>query len=252
MATPDESRLPHAALLQLKRWNTPTVYNGWEQITKHNAARDAFNLEEVRDFMPQMGPMVGYAVTVVIQPGNPEPPKRNPNAWSEYRAYIASVPGPKIVVVQDLDKPAVYGAFWGEVNSSIHRALGCVGTIIDGAIRDLDEMNSAGFKALARRLCVGHAHSFPVKWNCPVDVFGRTIEPGQLIHADKHGFLAVPREDEAALLDAAQFMDANECKTIIPASATPGGADKVLDAINAAGRDFQAAAHAKFGRKGEW
>ena len=55
--------LSHAQLLQLKRWNTPTVYNGWEQTSRCNAGRDGFNLEETRDFMPQMGPMVGYAVT---------------------------------------------------------------------------------------------------------------------------------------------------------------------------------------------
>jgi len=60
--------LPPGDLLELKRWNTPTIYNGWEQITRHNAAADAFNLEETRDYMPQMGPMVGYAVTVICQP----------------------------------------------------------------------------------------------------------------------------------------------------------------------------------------
>jgi len=98
--------LSHADLLQLKRWNTPTIYNGWEQITRHDAAADGFNLEEVRDFMPQMGPMVGYAVTVHFEPSSPAHPKRNPQAWSEYGATIASVPGPKIVVVQDLDKRA--------------------------------------------------------------------------------------------------------------------------------------------------
>lgn len=166
--------LPHSDLLQLKRWNTPTIYNGWEQLTKHNAARDAFNLEETRDFMPQMGPMVGYAVTVVIEPSNATH-KQNANAWADYRRYVASVPGPKIVVVQDLDKLNVIGAFWGEVNSNVHKALGCVGTITDGGIRDLDEMNNAGFKALARRLCVGHAHSTPVRWNCSVEVFGSTL-----------------------------------------------------------------------------
>ena len=63
--------------------------------------------------------------------------------------------------MQDLDKPRVIGSFWGEVNSNIHRALGCVGTITDGAIRDVDEMTNAGFKALARRLCVGHALVHP-------------------------------------------------------------------------------------------
>src|SRR6266478_1888323 len=108
--------LTHADLLQLKRWNTPTIYNGWEQITKRNAGGDAVNLEEVRDFMPQMGPMVGYAVTVVIEPGNPAHRAANPTAGAEYRRYVAGVPGPKIVVVQDLEKPRTIGAFWGEVN----------------------------------------------------------------------------------------------------------------------------------------
>src|SRR6266850_6867260 len=163
------NRLTHDELFQLKRWNTPTIYNGWEQITKRNPAADAFNLEETRDFMPQMGPMVGYAVTVVIEPSNPRHRETNPKAGSEYRRYVAGVPGPKIVVVQDLDKPRVVGSLWGEVSSNTHRALGCVGTITDGAIRDVDEMTNAGFKALARRLYVGHAHVVPVRWGCPVD-----------------------------------------------------------------------------------
>ena len=248
------SPLPHRVLLELKRWNTPTIYNGWEQITRHNAAAEAFNLEETRDFMPHMGPMVGYAVTVVCQPGNGEHPKKNPKAWSEYRRYVAAQPGPKIVVVRDLDKPQMFGAFWGEVNSNIHRALGCVGTICDGGIRDVDEMNNAGFKALARRLCVGHAFSCPVTWGVEVEVFGRAIAPGQLIHADKHGFLAVPFGEEKRLLEAARFMDANECATLIPAAR--GGAGKSLrqicDDIDAAGAAFGKAARKQFARRGEW
>ena len=134
--------LSHAEILELKRWNTPTVYNGWEQITSKNPGRDCFNLEETHDFMPQMGPMAGYAVTLKIEPGNPDHKKTGAKAWREYRKYIASKPGPKIIVVQDLDKPLVFGSFWGEINSNIHRALGCVGCITDGAIRDLDEMRS--------------------------------------------------------------------------------------------------------------
>lgn len=246
--------MTHAELLELKRWNTPTIYNGWEQITRHNAAADAFNIEETRDFMPQMGPMVGYAVTVQFQPSNPEHPKRNPAAWSEYRRYVAGVPGPKIVVVQDLDKPRVVGAFWGEVNSNIHKALGCVGTITDGAIRDVDEMTNAGFKAIARRFCVGHAHSCPVRWNCEVEVFGRKVLPGQLIHADKHGFLVIPAEDEAPLLAAARFMDSNECATLIAAARSASGkpVEQLLTEIDAAGKAFGKAARERFGGKGEW
>jgi 4-hydroxy-4-methyl-2-oxoglutarate aldolase len=246
--------ITHSEILQLKRWNTPTIYNGWEQITKADVAADAFNLEETRDFMPQMGPMVGYAVTVVIQPSDKSHREANPDAWNEYRRYVASVPGPKIVVVQDLDKPRVIGAFWGEVNSNMHRALGCVGTIVDGAIRDVDEMTNAGFKALARRFCVGHAHVHPIRWGCEVEVFGRTIQPGQLIHADKHGFLAIPQGEEEGLLDASRFMDTNECETVIPAARGSAGLsmDQVMDNLSAAGRQFGINARQKFHREGEW
>ena len=246
--------LAHAALLELKRWNTPTIYNGWEQITRHNSARDAFNLEETRDYMPQMGPMVGYAFTVTCEPGNAAHPRTNPRRWAEYRRYVASLPGPKIVIVQDLDKPATYGAFWGEVNSNIHRALGCVGTITDGAIRDVDEMTNAGFKALARRTCIGHAFSCPVSWGIEVEVFGRRIRTGQLVNADKHGFLAIPFGEEKHLLEAARFMDSNECQTLIPAAR--GGAGKPLPAIveefDAAAAQFRKNVKKKFARRGEW
>ncbi len=246
--------ISHAELLELKRWNTPTIYNGWEQITKRDRGREGFNIEETRDFMPQIGTMVGYAVTVLIEPGNAKHPKNNINALSEYREYMASVAGPKIVVVQDLDKPQVFGSFWGEVNANIHKALGCVGTITDGSIRDVDEMNNAGFKALARRLSVGHAYSTPVKWNCDVEVFGTPIKPGQLIHADKHGFLAIPPEDEQGLLDASRFMDTNECNTLIATArnATGKSRNAILDELNLATSDFKKALSEKFDKKREW
>lgn len=246
--------LTHADLLQLKRWNTPTIYNGWEQITRRDPAADGINLEETRDFMPQMGPMIGYAVTVVIEPSKPEHRKANPNAGFEYLEYLTSVAGPKIVVVQDLDKPATIGSFWGEVNSNIHRSLGCVGTITDGAIRDVDEMTNAGFKAIARRLCVGHAHVCHVRWNCQVEVFGRTVKPGDLIHADKHGFIVIAPEEQEGLLDAVRFMDSNECNTVIPAAR--GSAGKSIAEIRAdlktAIADFGKNVREKFRREGEW
>jgi regulator of RNase E activity RraA len=250
----NQERLGHAELLELKRWNTPTIYNGWEQITGRDIAGECFNLEMCHDFMPQMGPMVGYAVTVVIEPGNPQHVKTSCKAWSEYRRYVAAAQGPKIVVVQDLDKPAAFGSFWGEVNSNVHHALGCVGTITDGAIRDVDEMCNAGFKAIARRLCVGHAHAIPVRWDCDVTVFGCRIQPGQLIHADKHGFLAIPECDQGHLLEAARFMDSNECKTLITAARNSQGKtnEEILQAIDRAAREFNLNTWEKYGEKGEW
>jgi 4-hydroxy-4-methyl-2-oxoglutarate aldolase len=249
-----KAQLSHGELLQLARWNTPTIYNGWEQITCQNPGTDGFNLEETCDFMPQMGPMVGYAITVVIEPSNSSHRSANPAAWSSYRRYVAEAPGPKIVVVQDLDKPRVVGSFWGEVNSGIHRALGCIGTITDGAIRDADEMNHVGFKALARRLCVGHAFSHPVRWDCEVDVFGRKVRPCDLIHADKHGFLVIPPEDQANLLAAAKFLDATECSTLINAARGTAGKEieLILRSVDAAAAEFDQTVRRKGWKSSEW
>jgi regulator of RNase E activity RraA len=244
------TRLTHADLLQLKRWNTPTIYNGWEQITRADPARDGFNLEETHDFMPQMGPMIGFAVTVVIQPGAGKHRLEQPRAWSDYRRYVAEAPGPKIVVVQDLDKPHTFGSFWGEVNINVHQALGCIGTITDGAVRSLNTLREHSFKSIARRACVGRGHVWPVQWGCEVNVFGTTISPDQLIHADEHGFLALPPEDEHALLEATKFIDALESRTVIaeannvPARDLTGIGERLEEAFEL----FERAVARKFGK----
>merc|ERR1712013_40224 len=183
--------------------------------------------EPTTDYMPQMGPMVGRAVTVLIEPSNAAHKAAKPDAWTEYRKYLASVPGPKVVIVQDLDKPRCAGAFWGEVNSSVHKALGCVGTIIDGAI----------------------------SWGQPVEVFGQRVEPGQLVHADKHGFIAIPKGEESGLLDASQFMDRNECETLIPVATCSQGqkAEEIIAKLADIQKTFGENVAQKFkGGKGEF
>ena len=249
-----DNKLPQAELLKLKRWNTPTIYNGWEQITTHDSAQCGFNLEETRDFMPQMGPMVGYALTVVCEPGNPKHAEKNLDSWTKYWTYLSQISGPRIVVVQDLDKPHHVGSFWGEVNSNVHKAFGCIGTITDGAIRDLDEMCNSGFKAIAKRMCVGHAYSVPIEWGCEVNVFGCPIKSEQLIHADKHGFLAIPDEDQERLYDAACFMDANECNTFLATArnATGMSRNEFLQKLIQSATEFGQNVDKKFGGQGEW
>jgi regulator of RNase E activity RraA len=248
------TKLTQAELLQLARWNTPTIYNGWEQITRRDSAGECFNLEETRDFAPETGPMCGYAVTLTVGPSRRGPIRENPGAWLDFFRYVASVSGPKVVVCQDLDKPNFVGTFCGEVTAGIYRALGCVGAIIDGTVRDLDEVKSVGFKVLATRLCVGHAQAWPLGWNREVEVFGTRVRPGQLVHADKHGFLAIPDEDQAGLLDAAVFMDNNELDTVIAAGREVAGRsrEEILAALEDGAKRFNAAVEKKFGRRGEW
>jgi regulator of RNase E activity RraA len=240
-------------VLRLRRFTTPTIYNGWEQVSRHDR-RTVVNRDDVRDFMPDFGPMVGYAVTLVVEPSSSQHLEQHPEAPDRYREYVASLPGPKILVVQDLDAPNVIGTYIGEVNSSLHRALGCVGILTNGGVRDTDEMASIGFKAIAARRCVGHAWAWPVRWGGDVEVFGCPIKSGQLVHADKHGFIAIPQEDEGAVFDATLFMDGNEFDTVIEASQILRGEDvtRIRARQVEAERRFGAAARERFNRTGEF
>jgi regulator of RNase E activity RraA len=245
--------LSHAELLKLKRWNTPTIANAIEQVSRADSLILS-NLEETHDFMPEMGPMVGFAMTVVISGSDVRAKRAQPDNFQRYREYLASHPGPKIVVIQDVDRPRCHGAFWGEIGANHARALGCVGTITDGAIRDLAEMKNAGFKALARRLAVSHAHTWPLRWGVEVDVFGTRVKPGQLLHADVHGFTIIPNDAQPRLLEAARFMDDNECAALLPASRGAAGRSlkEILASMKSGDARFAAAARRKFGRSTEW
>lgn len=246
--------LTPAQLHKLRRWNSPSIANALEQISPVDPLA-LVNRDETHDFMPEMGAMVGQAMTLVISGGDPRAKQEQPDNFARYREYLASVPGPKIVVVQDLDAPICYGSIWGEVGANHSRALGCVGTITDGAVRDLDEMKAAGFKAIARRLAVSHAHCWPLRWGGEVEVFGTKVAPGQLIHADKHGFILIPRAAQRRLLAAVRVMDDNECDTVIPAGSDCAGRTtaELLAGMTQAGARFAAATRRKLRRTaGEW
>lgn len=99
------------------------------------------------------------------------------------------------------------------MTGNAYRALGCVGAITDGSARDVDEAAYGGIKLMARRLCVGHAYSCPVRFGGAVEMYGTTIRPGMLVHADKYGFIAIPEDETPYLLEATRFCDSLECKT---------------------------------------
>jgi len=152
----------------------PSAMVGSRSLQGH--CGEAINLEPVHDYMPFLGPMAGYASrwssSPVIRGKAAEPP-----CLERISPLCGFGARPQSRHVQDLDKPRLIGAFWGEVTSNFHRSVGCVGTIIDGGIRDVDEMGQAGFKALARGLCAGRAHSCPIRWGVEVEVFGRRVVP---------------------------------------------------------------------------
>jgi regulator of RNase E activity RraA len=151
---------------------------------------------------------VGYACTATIISGEPAP---NPRGVSRraYWEYVRAFPGPRLSVVQELS-PTPDGAYWGEVNSSLHKALGSQGVITDGTVRDLDEVERLGFHLFAAGVQVSHGYAHLEEFNVPVKVFGMDVSPGDLIHADQHGAVVIPREIAHEVAGAAKQVGLRE------------------------------------------
>ena len=160
-------------------------------------------LSEIQCIFPELGAMIGYAVTAVISADSPEGRRIQPPDWWE---MILKIPEPRVIVIHDIDHPVV-GSFWGEVNANIHRALGCVGTVTDGSVRDLDEVREMGFHFFSSCVTVSHAYVHLVEMGIPVKVGGLVVKPGDLILGDKHGVISIPLEIARDVPRAAQLVE---------------------------------------------
>jgi 4-hydroxy-4-methyl-2-oxoglutarate aldolase len=186
----------------LRRWPTCAISNGIE-LFNIQPRSEGFMLPEIKCQFPELPPMIGYAVTAVITAQSPDgrriPP---PDYWAE----MQKIPEPRVAVIHDIDNP-VMGSFWGEVNANIHKALGCVGTVTDGSVRDLDEVKEAGFHFFSSCVSVSHAYVHIVDIGIPVKVGGLLVKPGDLIMGDKHGVTAIPMEIAKDVPKAAQMVE---------------------------------------------
>jgi 4-hydroxy-4-methyl-2-oxoglutarate aldolase len=183
----------------LRRYNTPTISNAIE-LFNVRPRHVGFLPHRVRCLLPELGVMVGYAVT--SQTRALPPSGVEPDLNADYLRYVASVPGPKVAVGQDLDDPPGLGAQFGEVNATIHKTLGCVGHITDGCPRDLDEVRALGFHLFGLNPCVSHGYVRLVGFGQPVRLAGVEVRPGDLIHADRHGVCLIPLEVAAKVAEA--------------------------------------------------
>ncbi|HME92684.1 MAG TPA: RraA family protein [Methylomirabilota bacterium] len=209
----------------LRKITSPSVANAIETFKVR--PRDEGNVSSsIRALFPAMGPMVGYAVTALIRAerGPIEGHRASTFGWWD---FIQSIPAPRVIVVHDLDDPRGQGAQWGEVQANIHRALGCVGVVTDGSVRDLDEVRALGFQFCAAHVSVSHANIHMVDFGLPVKVGGVWIKPGDLVHGDQHGVVTVPHEIAAQIPEAIAKVEADERKIISLCQTAGFTADKL-------------------------
>ena len=140
---------------------------------------------------------------------------------TDWWKHIGSVPGPRVLVMQDIDHPPGTGAFFGMVHANILKALGCVGVVTNGAARELPGIEECGFQVFAGRLAISRAYMHVVEYGGQVEVGGLTIQPGELIHGDRHGVLTVP-QDLAPELPAVARAIREKKQELIELSKKPG------------------------------
>jgi 4-hydroxy-4-methyl-2-oxoglutarate aldolase len=201
--------LTAAELDELRRYNTPTICNAIE-LFDIRPRHVGFLPHTIRCLLPNLGPIVGYAVTSRTLARRPELTEAKVDLLGDYLRYVAAMPGPKISVGWDLDEPAGLGAQFGEVTATIHQKLGCVGHITSGCPRDLDEVEALGFGLFGLNPCVSHAYVRLVDFGSPVMIEGVEIHSGDLIHADKHGVCLIPREIASRLAAACVEVESRE------------------------------------------
>jgi 4-hydroxy-4-methyl-2-oxoglutarate aldolase len=196
----------------LKKITSPSVANAIETF-KVRPRNQGQMSSEIRALFPEMGPLVGYAVTAVIR-AEPEPLEGHRASTYGWWDYVLSIPAPRVVVVHDLDEPRGQGAQWGEVQANIHKALGCAGVVTDGSVRDLDEVRALGFQFAAAHISVSHAYVHMVDFGLPVKLGGLWVKPGDLVHADQHGVVTIPADIADRIPEAVAKVEADERKII--------------------------------------
>ena len=216
-----DQRLSPEIFVALERVDTPTVCNAIELVLGRRMA-EGFTTQPVLAAHPKLAAIVGYARTGMICSSQPaqEPPEAVRQRRLGYYRYAAAQPGPTVAVLQDVDTRPGLGAFWGEVNVAIHKGLGVRGVLTNGSMRDLGSIDP-GFQILAGSISPSHAFVRIEAYNCPVEVFGLTVRPDDLLHADRHGAIIIDPQIAAELPRAIDLVTRKEAP-VLRAARSPG------------------------------
>jgi len=216
----------------LRSIDTPTVCNLLEVVAPERRGH-GYTVKHLHCPFPDLAPMVGFARTVTFKAKDKVPLGEAGYMQKrlDYLDYVASAPQPVVMVMHDLDGPehAGFGAFWGEVQSNVHKALGALGVVTDGSIRDIP-MIAEGFQMLAAMIVPSHAYVHVVDFGIDVNVAGMAAQSGDLIHADRHGAVVVPLDTIDAMQAAADKLAATEAR-IITAAKSGGGVAAIKAAM---------------------
>ena len=208
------AKLTNAQLEKLREFDSPTICNALESF----GAQYRFNCYGKPGMVQRAGdtskPMVGYAVTAKVSSMAPATPAQAQLQMDLY-ANTRAEEGPSVICIQDTDLEPI-GSYWGEVQATTHKSLGAVGTLTQGGVRDIPAADELGFYFMSTEVLVSHAFIHVEVVDCPVVICGLTINPGDLIHADIHGFVVIPEDIAPRLYDACVGIAAAEMPVLEP------------------------------------
>jgi regulator of RNase E activity RraA len=199
---------------ELARFSTPSVLNGLKRLGVHPSRLESLDRLAIRCTSPDLGRRVGFAATrkVATSTQGPTKPASAPNRRAD--EHILTVAEPRILVAENVGDWKGPVCIWGEVTANLYVAMGCTGGVTNGPVRDIEEMEQAGFQTFAGGPGVGGGFVDVLEVGEPVEVGGVTIASGDLIHADRHGVVKVPLELAAALPDAVRAVEETERRVI--------------------------------------
>lgn len=221
--------LSESQLTFLRAIDTPTVCNLIEIVSPERRGM-GYTTSHLHCPFPDLPPMVGFAKTATIRARDPASGQSYVQKRMDYLDYVAALPHPGIVVIEDKDEPPGYGAFWGEVQTNVHKALGCLGTVTNGSIRDIAAV-AEGFQMLAGSIAPSHAYVHVVEFGVSVTVHGMEVRSGDLVHADRHGAAVVPVEKIDAMAAALDGLSKREARIIAAARALDATAESIKAAM---------------------
>ena len=182
----------------LRQFDTCMVANAVEtfNVRLHNTG---FTNASIHCMFEDAPPMVGYAATARLRSGQPPMVGSSFRDRGDFWNSILEIPAPRILVLEDKDSPPGRGAFVGDMHSAILRALGCIGYVTNGAVRELPSVRAMGIQLFAGSVAVSHAYAHIFDVGAAITVGGMEVRPGELLHGDRHGVLTIPAEIAAAI-----------------------------------------------------
>jgi len=223
--------LTEEELQALRQFGTCMVANAIESFNVR-LRNTGFADASIRCMFQDAPPMVGYAATARLRSGEPPIVEGSFRDRADFWNSILEIPTPRVLVLEDMDRPPGRGAFVGEMHAAILKALGCVGYATNGAVRELPAVRAMGVQLFAGNVAVSHAYAHIFEIGKVISVGGMEVRPGDLLHGDQHGVLTVPAEIASRVPAAADRLKKLEKRVIDLCRSPDFSVAKLGDEVN--------------------